>query len=143
MPEAAAGVRVMVAYSFQPRFVAPIQYGTKRQTIRAHGKKRHAQAGEELQLYCRQRHPSGFLIGRAICLECSAIALTFLPLPAVYNLGSGERFITRRDLNAFASGDGFEDWQALHAFWRDTHGPENFSGVIVRWRDFEQRKERA
>lgn len=46
----------MVAYSYKRRFVTPIRVGLgllpKRQTIRAHGLRRHARAGEELQHYC-------------------------------------------------------------------------------------------
>lgn len=41
----------MVAYSFQPRFAAPIEQGLKTHTLRAAGKRRHARVGEALQLY--------------------------------------------------------------------------------------------
>lgn len=44
----------MVAYSFRPQFIAPIQSGAKRQTVRGL-RKRHAHVGELVQLYTARR----------------------------------------------------------------------------------------
>lgn len=57
----------MVAYSFQPDFAAPIESGSKRSTIRPNGKRRHARAGEELQLYIGLRTRSSRLLLRVPC----------------------------------------------------------------------------
>lgn len=84
----------MVAYSFRPQFVGPITVGLglsfvnsfgvtpptirpKQQTIRAHGKRRHARPGDELQLYTGMRTKACRLIGRARCSEVQRIILWF------------------------------------------------------------------
>jgi hypothetical protein len=59
----------MVAYSFQPMFELPIVLGTKRQTIRAAGKRRHARAGDTLQLYLGMRTPRCRLLATASCAD--------------------------------------------------------------------------
>lgn len=143
----------MVAYSFQPMFVEPIRKGLesdlhprKRQTIRAE-RKRHALPGEELQLYCRQRHPSGFLIGRAKCVGTASIAIVFgrskrddsifvgdgLFLSEYSSTGMKGKFTRTADLDEFARCDGFENWAALRDFWRRHHGVRRFSGRIILW----------
>jgi hypothetical protein len=45
----------MVAYSFAPQFIDTIRSGTKCQTIRPIGKRRHARTGEPVQLYTGMR----------------------------------------------------------------------------------------
>lgn len=146
----------MVAYSFKRRFVEPIRWGLglgldlsaatakigtpKRQTIR--GKRaRHARPDEELQLYCAMRTKSCFLIGRAQCTDTMGISLYFHR--------PGNRGILRNDsvrcaatgylrrakqLDAFARSDGFEDWNAMRAFWDEEHdGIREFEGHIIFW----------
>lgn len=153
----------MVAYSFKRRFVEPIRWGlglgldlsddcvrigsSKQQTIRAErfGRGRHARPGEDLQLYCRQRSPDGFLIGRARCIESLAIVLTLKPAGAGGHVAMGglETAIGRERalhysgsaLDEFAARDGFENWEEMLGFWREEHGPlESFVGRIIFWR---------
>lgn len=45
----------MPAYNFRKQFAPLVESGQKRQTIRTIGKRRHARAGEPLQLYTGQR----------------------------------------------------------------------------------------
>jgi hypothetical protein len=147
----------MPAYSFQPRFYEPILIGTKGGTIRAprrsgnvrgYGRSMirteqvggHAYPGEELALYVRQRHPTGFLIDRKACVAVEPILL---------DIGRGGRIFLKSSslvlcmpdrLDAFARFDGFEDFTALAEFWRATHnsrqapdGPGVFDGWHIRW----------
>lgn len=133
----------MVAYSFKPRFVLPIELGDKRQTIRAPGKKRHARAGETLQLYTGPRmRPRK--IGEATCQDAQEILLAFgdatkRPFVVIGEIGKagGEMIIEPAALDAFAVADGFADWQALADFWAETHAPlpAEWSGIIIRWGD--------
>lgn len=58
----------MVAYNFQPGFEPDILSGRKLSTIRPNGKRRHAVAGDELQLYVGMRTPSCRLLLRVPCL---------------------------------------------------------------------------
>ncbi|TJV51099.1 MAG: hypothetical protein E5Y01_16045 [Mesorhizobium sp.] len=120
----------MVAYSFKQRFVAPIQAGTKRQTIRI-DRKRHARVGEQLQLYTGMRTKHCTLIGRAPCLSVWPVILILREQPGV--VLDGFRGIYG-DLDGFARADGFKDWGELAGFWADNHpGVETFDGVLIRW----------
>lgn len=125
----------MVAYSFRARFVAPIEAGTKRQTIRA-PRKRHAKPGEELQLYTGMRTRACRLIRLATCRTVWPISLS-MPRAGLGEIILGERFINDpSNLDAFARADGFEDWWQMREFWRDAHGrdlPDPWSGVMIRW----------
>ena len=140
----------MVAYSFKARFVEPIRAGLslqtdahvlpKRQTIRAE-RKRHARPGEELQLYRGMRTPQCFLIGRASCSDVRRIALHF-PSDNPRRRGGLEyvaiegrdRIVRARELDAFSRLDGFLDWGAMRAFWREEHDEiRHFRGAIILW----------
>jgi len=124
----------MVAYSFQPCFVVPIRrlVSPKRQTIRAE-RKRHAIAGEKLQLYCRQRCKDGYLIGTALCDEVLPIRIEFAKHSRV-TIGNLAPIAGRHALNQFAYADGFGSWEELQWFWEHHHRKiVNFSGQIIFW----------
>lgn len=135
----------MVAYSFKARFITPIRMGLgqplvpndfscdddaaplrpKRQTIRAVGRRRHARAGETLQLYTAMRTKQCQKIGEAKCVYVQPIVIivykTKLKIPLATNL------------NLFARADGFQDAADMHAFWLKEHGLGKFEGVLIRW----------
>lgn len=122
----------MVAYSFKSHFAPPILAGTKRQTIRA-DRKRHARAGEQLQLYTGMRTKHCQLIGRAECLSVWPVTLILREVHSVVLEGFREIY---GDLDAFARADGFKDWAELAGFWAANHpGVEIFDGVLIRWGD--------
>src|SRR6267142_1173906 len=121
----------MVAYSFKPRFIDPIMAGTKRQTIRAIGKRRHAWRGDQLQLYTGMRTKQCRLIARAVCSDHRSIVLNF-KVDAVCIKGIGD---ISGQLDEFSCLDGFESWDEMKLFWRAEHGDiEMFHGVIIQWR---------
>lgn len=125
----------MVAYSFKRRFVDPIRAGTKRQTIRA-DRKRHARAGEELQLYSGMRTRECELIGRAICEDVVPITLLFNDQDPEAEGVILPGFGFPGGLEGFARADGFDSWAALKQFWRDNHpGVDEFTGVLITWGD--------
>ena len=125
----------MVAYSFNKRFAAPILAGTKRQTIRAHGKRRHAASGQTLQLYTGMRTRSCKLVARAVCLSTCEVRL--LLATDLVRIDGKARYSFSRDLDAFAYRDGFANWGDLKDFWRAEHGSSvvDFEGVLVDWGD--------
>lgn len=131
----------MVAYSFKQRFVKPIKAGLgmkvfaeigdpictpKRQTIRAVGKRRHARAGETLQLYTAMRTKQCRKIGEATCVYVMPISIDVLKTKLKFS-----DFVT--DADAFARADGFDCAADMHAFWLKEHGPGKFEGVLIRW----------
>ncbi len=100
----------MVAYSFQPRFVAPILAGTKQQTIRAH-RKRHAWSE-----------------------ACAGVAPITIDLPDNSVTIGGETLRGWDKLDALARRDGFDGWLAMRCFWLEHHPDKPiFSGVLIRW----------
>lgn len=138
----------MVAYSYKRRFVTPIRIGLglsirpedqdhdaatlllpKRQTIRAHGKRRHAREGETLQHYCGMRHPSCFLIGKARCTAVERIIIW----PDIMSIMVAAKLQTARQIQAFARQDGFASVADMQTFWLKEHGSKKFEGVLVRW----------
>jgi hypothetical protein len=144
----------MVAYSFQERFVAPIQAGTKRQTIRAIGKRRHAVKHDRIQLYTGMRTAKCRKIVEPdpICTGTFdiwiAVAPLYQPDNGVGNLPSpealagryvihtikiGDHTLAQDELDAFAQTDGFESLQSMADFWASTHGPGIFRGVLITW----------
>lgn len=144
----------MVAYSYKARFVAPIAVGLgieiprwpglvipagfeirpKRQTIRAHGKRRHAREGETLQLYYAMRTKQCRKIGDARCTEA-------LPIKLYFGIGdelgvdiAGDYFCGSTPVNEFARSDGFENTKEMVDFWRKEHASiDQFEGVLIRW----------
>lgn len=122
----------MVAYNFKARFAPPIIAGTKTQTIRANGRRRHARPGEELQLYTGMRTRGCRLLARPLCTAALPveIALDVLVLRVTVD------GLPVYDLNTFARRDGFEDSADFQAFWEETHGLSEdtpFLGTLIAW----------
>jgi hypothetical protein len=129
----------MVAYSFKPRFAEPILHGRKRQTIRAVGKRRHAQPGDQLQLYTGMRTRHCKLIARATCAAVHDVELFFS------RHGASELFridgapISLTAMASFARLDGFNDVDEMAAFWWQEHRDFAigafiaFKGKMIRW----------
>lgn len=137
------GIPVMVAYSFNKRFIEPILVGLgekrlhdvapKRQTIRAVGKRRHARPGETIQLYTGMRTKQCRKIGEARCVENIPVRITvpkYGAVPLNIQIGEDASFYVTND---FANYDGFESESDMHAFWRKEHGPGDFFGVLIKW----------
>lgn len=132
----------MVAYSFQRQFIEPIQLGirdpfadkAKLQTIRAH-RKRHARAGEMLQLYSGMRTKNCMKI--VPDQECEDVfnirfEVTKSGIRDAF-FGLSEPRFALRDMDAFAQDDGFTDADAMRDFWLSSHGEGLFEGVWIMW----------
>lgn len=133
----------MAAYNFQKQFVEPIQSGRKNCTIRRKGKRRHAKAGDPIQLYTGMRTKSCRKIRDPdpICLFVNHIdihvmedCIEFIRILTGHPKGKGSReLLTRAKLNKFAISDGFESIEDMHKFWLDFHGVGLFSGLYIGW----------
>jgi len=119
----------MVAYSFQKRFVEPIQLGVKRHTMRPE-RKRHARVGEPVQIYCGMRTRNCFKIldPDPICTRVAPIILG----PGGIEIG-GVPKSEIDDLNRYAVSDGFENWRELRRFFIMQYGPGYWEGVFIEW----------
>lgn len=132
----------MVAYSFQPQFERPIVERIKPQTLRGR-RDRHARPGERIQHYLGLRTRSCRRIATATCDRLQAIALDFgagvpillqtveHPAKGVFDpVGDAQRV---EAVDAFAISDGFESWEAMARFWRDTHRVTAWQGYLIGW----------
>jgi hypothetical protein len=130
---------LMVAYSFKPRFAEPILAGTKRQTIRLLGKRRHARPGDPLQLYTGMRTKHCKLIARATCATVHDVELFFGPHGATELFRIDGVPISLTAMASFARLDGFNDVDEMAAFWWQEHRSLyvgrylEFKGIMVRW----------
>lgn len=152
----------MVAYSFQPRFVEPIQTRSKRQTIRAL-RARHARPGERLQLYYGMRTRGCYkIVPDPVCIGVDDIRIDLSPLAhhphpvdaadleaaaALVSIEINGMSVATADRDALAIADGFDchvwrgttmivsPWAAMIAFWMSTYGAAVFTGVLIRWED--------
>lgn len=116
----------MVAYNFQARFADDVASGVKRQTIRAPRKTRHAAAGEPIQLYTglRTKATRKLRDPDPICTKSTYCA--------IYEDGITTGNHPPTDLDEFAQRDGFKNFEAMKAWFRDTHGLP-FIGQLIAW----------
>ena len=125
----------MVAYSFQKRFIEPIIAGTKCQTIRANGKRRHARPGDAIQLYfgMRTKHCRK-IIPDVVCCHVMPIKIYIGPryINQIFIFGLP---MTTNLFDGFAVKDGFENAADMHEFWLRNHDAGMFNGQIIGWND--------
>lgn len=138
----------MVAYSFAPQFIAPIEAGTKCQTVRGH-RPRHARVGEPIQIYtgmrtkqCRKLVDPDPIVSRVwpITVYINKLYHTGEIISLIQLDGHD---LPAAEMEAFARSDGFmadEDASALRRmgeFWVKAHKITGdffiFDGVCIRW----------
>ena len=123
----------MVAYSFKARFAEDIAEGRKRQTIRAHGKRRHARPGEAIQLYTAMRTKQ---CRKLLDTDPTCVAVTNIRIRVPRGMAPCQityQGATRYVDDAFAQSDGFSTAEDFTRFWFATHGPGIFEGVLIEW----------
>jgi hypothetical protein len=136
----------MVAYSFNTAFIADIEAGTKRQTIRL-PRKRHARPGEMVQLFTamRTKHCRK-IIPDQICVGVDEVIFDLRGLPTLQVNGIP---VIDDEADAYARGDGFhgfarralgevKPFDHMSYWWQRVHGRILFSGVAIRWQPPEE-----
>jgi hypothetical protein len=118
----------MVAYSFKAQFADAVAAGTKHQTIRANGKRRHARPGDKLQLYTGMRTKACRKLRDAVCHDACPI---LIERDKVFTFHPQEIFLGD-DLERLAKADGFKTWTEMRDFFETNHGLP-FSGTMIRW----------
>lgn len=134
----------MVAYSFQKEFEAPILARTKKQTIRATGKRRHAHPGDFMQLYVgmRTQYCRKMLFDvDPVCTSVKTVSMiirpTELPLIVIDSVK-----LAAHEAYDFIRADGFDCGASMTAFWLKHHGKPfdgtklHFEGLVISW-DFQ------
>lgn len=124
----------MVAYNFQARFAEPVERRIKRQTIRAWGKRRHAQKGEALQLYTGQRTTACRLLLEPTCYSSESVVILPKDRIILVHLLTHNSAIWHAvtGIDTFAKLDGFNSADEFFEFFgRD--GCEIFRGCLIKW----------
>lgn len=121
----------MVAYNFQRELAPKVESLQKRQTVRAHGRRRHARPGDALQLYTGQRTRS---CRKLLDATCTAVADVIIDrdenaLPRIHIAGQK---LDALEAYAFAKADGFTSAEAMIQWFEQQHGLP-FDGVCVQW----------
>lgn len=122
----------MVAYNFMAQFAEPVINGNKPHTVRANGKRRHAVAGELLQLYTGMRSPKCVLLRE---VHCIGSWLVHLPVSATYGpliWSIGGHSMDTETMDTFARNDGFASVLHMSDWLVVTHG-EDFTGTLIAW----------
>lgn len=120
-------------YGFQDRFVKQIQDGTKRQTIRAVGRRKHAQRGDALQLYARPRQKGMYkIIDDPVCRRREQIVINVTHRGFASIEVDGQK-LTPDEVLHLARQDGFLHSAEMWQFWRKTHGVGEFLGYLISW----------
>lgn len=122
----------MVAFNFMARFASSVEDGTKRQTIRAAGKRRPPILGEQLQLYTGMRSRDCRLLRSAPCLQVHKIAMELATRRVRIQLGDVVRELDTDEINQLAKDDGFASSDLFFAYFTETHG-ETFGGYLIKW----------
>lgn len=120
----------MVAYNFQARFAPAVEAGAKTSTIRAIGKRRHARAGDDLQLYTGQRTTSCRMLKEA---PCTAVRVIDIEADRIMVAGEVVRLgVDAVYAEALARQEGFADAEEMVAWFEASHGLP-FSGLLIEW----------
>lgn len=118
----------MGLYNFQPRFVAPIREGVKRQTIRA-TRKHPDKPGSRMHLYTGLRTKNARIIDIVTCTSVHSILIgQSLFEEVVIEVDGWQLDPVGMSLLAFK--DGFDSLPDFLEFWR---GRLPFKGHIYSW----------
>jgi hypothetical protein len=129
--------QIMPALNFKKQFAEDVEFGNKRQTVRAPRKdgRPHCKSGDTIKLYTGMRTKDCRLLGEATVLraepvriEATCMYLNGRPLPSA--------IISRDQLeitdNEFAQADGFGGFTEMANWFDDTHGLP-FEGTVIYW----------
>lgn len=128
----------MPALNFKAQFADDVEYGTKRQTVRAPRKdgRPHCKVGDTIKLYTGMRTKGCRLLGQAtvtriarIKIEATCMYVNDRLLPsAIY-----DRDCEQTD-NEFAEADGFKSFTDMANWFSDVHGLP-FEGTVIQWHE--------
>ena len=128
----------MPALNFKAQFAEDVEYGHKRQTVRAPRKdgRPHCRVGDTIKLYTGMRTKRCRLLGKAkvkriarIKIEPTCMYVNDRLLPsAIY-----DRDCEQTD-NEFAVADGFEGFTEMAKWFQNVHGLP-FEGILIQWHE--------
>ena len=126
----------MPAFNFKAQFASDVEFGNKRQTVRAPRKdhRPHCKVGDTIKLYTGMRTKSCRLLAEATVTRISRVKIE--PTCMYLNDRLVPSTFYGRDCeqtdNEFAEADGFESFMDMSKWFEDTHGLP-FEGVVIQW----------
>lgn len=115
----------MPALSFKEQFAPAVESGEKTQTIRKI-RKRPIKVGDTLYLKTGMRTKYCRSLGTAVCTKVTPCEI--YPLMVAFR----GRALLAAQANRFARKDGFDDMDAMVAWFERQHGLP-FRGVVIEW----------
>jgi hypothetical protein len=117
----------MPALNFQKRFAAEVEAGSKRQSIR---EKLRFRIGDTVHLFTGMRQRGCVRLGMGTVVDIASVRI-------VNSLGWDRLFLEGKQLSSqparvFALADGFNGFEEMAKWFRDTHGLP-FDGFLIRW----------
>lgn len=133
----------MPAYNFQSRFADAVQFGSKRQTIRALGKRRHATPGQPIQLYTGMMHKTcrKLITPDPVCTAVQRVRIEKFPAKSKHDRDFFQLYLDgevmfKHEVREMAFQDGFDSPEDFFQFFDQTYFKKNdmpFEGVLIRW----------
>lgn len=124
---------VKFLFNFKPKFVAAIESGKKRQTVRATRKDGRVPNVDDIAcLYTGLRTRHARLLRESEIIEVLRVRIQHND-PAAPLVIDGWKIDLFRRIQ-FAQDDGFSCWEEMARFFRDNHPGDTFEGFCVRWK---------
>lgn len=116
----------MPIYNFKPQFAGLVLHGTKRQTLRARGKRPAPVPGQIAHCYTGLRTQSVRILGKYPIREVESISISIATRTVRVGQWGAFRDLTCDEIEQLARDDDFFD------FFRSQHGA-TFSGYLIKW----------
>ena len=123
----------MPLFNFKKQFADAVENRIKRQTIRAHRTDgSDPQEGQIAHCYTGLRTPKTKLLGRWPITSVENIRISGNGVALWLDADCEVTIDDKESLDLFAQDDGFADWPAMRAWFRDAYGLP-FDGVLSKW----------
>jgi hypothetical protein len=117
---------IMPALNFQKQFAPKVESGEKRQTIRAE-RKNPIKRNDHLYLYTGMRTKSCRKLRDATCVNVEPVEILENGVMTLSGI-----VLNRKMKDVIAIKDGFENWNEMWLWFKNTHGFP-FKGQLITW----------
>lgn len=122
----------MPIYNFKKRFASAVRAGTKRQTIRARGKRPPPKVGEIAHCYTGLRTHGVCRLGTFPIERVTQISISASSRIVSVPRGNAWHCLSETEVEQLAKDDGFPSGAEFFAFFKHEHGG-TFSGYLIQW----------
>lgn len=123
----------MPIYNFKTQFAGLVLHGTKRQTLRARGKRPAPVTGQIAHCYTGLRTQSVRILGKYPIVSVASISISITSRTVRVDGQRGAfHDLTSDEIEQLARDDGFASADDFFDFFRSQHGA-TFSGYLIKW----------